>query len=203
MPWLLASHQRVLQKCMLQERTQWRQEKIREVLWFPTKNIPQVPSLCISIAINLFPSCTFFLLLCICFTVSCTSEKVYFTLTKTSILVCIIKMVISSPFPSSKCINTRSIPWRWSLLHLGRAAEQQGTPVGAIPQRPSSVKCSTVGILCRNILWEKNRILEHIKQDLCDVISDWFQIGRVLKNGGTWGWLAEKGMNSGFWPTTR
>jgi hypothetical protein len=29
---------------------------------------------------------------------------------------------------------------------------------------------------------------------MCDVISDWFQIGQILKNGGTGGWLAEKGI---------
>jgi hypothetical protein len=31
---------------------------------------------------------------------------------------------------------------------------------------------------------------------MCDVISDWFQIGQVLKNGGTRGWLAEKGIGN-------
>jgi hypothetical protein len=38
--------------------------------------------------------------------------------------------------------------------------------------------------------------LEHITQDLCDVISDWFQIGQVLKNSRTQGWLAEKGISN-------
>jgi hypothetical protein len=57
----------------------------------------------------------------------CKILERHFTWTKTAILVCINKTTISCLRHWSKCLNTHSNPWRWSMEHLRSVSDRQFT----------------------------------------------------------------------------
>ncbi len=78
----------------------------------------------------------------------------------------ILECIINQPFHApvlEVSVWTPTPSLEDEVCNISEASVTNNVPVGAIPHQPLCVKCSTVGILFRNI-GEKNRISQHKTQ---------------------------------------